>query len=409
MANGYFGGGDGTELSPFIIEDAFDLNTIRQHAMSESYFTVVNDINMDIPPFNGIGGWEPIPRFNGMIYGNGHKITNLKCEPIPGGRQDVGFILYNDPRTSSYVRNLHFEDINFTSGESADDIFTFFGFLFHSTSPAVFQTQSFSITGVVNNKIAPGRNVNGFIFRDIHTGSSNIPSANNSTLYINIVNIGNERLSLFGQRASAPAYIRYINIIFKGTGKFAVRPIHHLVVSHSTFIILSTPQLDISNIHDSIIKAQESECLYPGQGVIPESWELLESNGKIFWDFPGTTHVVPRDIKRHKFLLGTNNEAYTYSEDAGLTKVANYPITGGMILESGFDYLDSIPPEVWQQIRNTYGNVEIYKHLTAIPSKTPETKQVQLSYIQDLDDKVIMEVPIDFNLHNNDISKITIE
>ena len=65
MSLGNFGGGDGSAKSPFLIEDAWDLNAMRKYL--SSHFILMNDINMNTNPFNEHEGWEPINDFVGVI------------------------------------------------------------------------------------------------------------------------------------------------------------------------------------------------------------------------------------------------------------------------------------------------------------------------------------------------------
>ena len=85
-ANGFFGGGNGAPGTPFIIEDAADLNVVRNN-LSASY-KLANDIDLTVylssgnPGYNSGEGWEPIGKdyfnqFIGNFNGAGHKITGL--------------------------------------------------------------------------------------------------------------------------------------------------------------------------------------------------------------------------------------------------------------------------------------------------------------------------------------------
>lgn len=87
MAGGNFGGGTGTVLSPFLIEDAVDLNAIRNQPTGK-YFKLVNDIDLSLEALNAVGlgangaGWAPLTiknqdYFMGSLNFNFHKITNL--------------------------------------------------------------------------------------------------------------------------------------------------------------------------------------------------------------------------------------------------------------------------------------------------------------------------------------------
>ena len=75
MANGKFGGGNGTSTNPYLIEDADDLNAIR--FKSNMCFKMVNDINLADGKYNIGQGWNPINEFSGSFDGNWHKIVNL--------------------------------------------------------------------------------------------------------------------------------------------------------------------------------------------------------------------------------------------------------------------------------------------------------------------------------------------
>ncbi|MFC0903931.1 hypothetical protein ACFHWD_04395 [Clostridium sp. MT-14] len=80
MSNGNFAGGDGTASNPYLIEDADDLNAVRNN-LSASY-KLIKDVDLNISPYNEGEGWTPIGdttnnRFTGVFDGNGHIIKNL--------------------------------------------------------------------------------------------------------------------------------------------------------------------------------------------------------------------------------------------------------------------------------------------------------------------------------------------
>ena len=74
MANGLFGGGTGTSENPYLVEDAQDLNAIRNNL--NAYYKQVADI--DLVDWEN---WEPIGsnsnQLTGGYNGNGHIINNL--------------------------------------------------------------------------------------------------------------------------------------------------------------------------------------------------------------------------------------------------------------------------------------------------------------------------------------------
>lgn len=69
------GAGSGTSDDPYIILNADQFYSIRNFQNSDTYFSIINDI--DLSDYAYGSGWEPIPSFRGNIEGNGHKITGL--------------------------------------------------------------------------------------------------------------------------------------------------------------------------------------------------------------------------------------------------------------------------------------------------------------------------------------------
>ena len=86
MAGGSFGGGTGAELDPYLIEDAADLDAVRNNL--SAHYKQIADIDLE-----SWGNWEPIGNyyttiegdlyeeheFNGIYNGNGYKIKKLKA------------------------------------------------------------------------------------------------------------------------------------------------------------------------------------------------------------------------------------------------------------------------------------------------------------------------------------------
>jgi trimeric autotransporter adhesin len=80
---GWFGGGAGTTEDPYRISTPQHLHGMR--LAPDACFVQVQDIDMDVPPFNSGSGWDPIgytsptdyDEFTGYFYGNGYEIANL--------------------------------------------------------------------------------------------------------------------------------------------------------------------------------------------------------------------------------------------------------------------------------------------------------------------------------------------
>lgn len=83
MANGLFGGGSGSQVDPYIIEDLKDLNAIRNSVTS--YYRLKNDIDASAAALSAVNlnsdgaGWNPIDIVSagGGLDFNFYKIKNL--------------------------------------------------------------------------------------------------------------------------------------------------------------------------------------------------------------------------------------------------------------------------------------------------------------------------------------------
>lgn len=105
MANGKFGGGDGTSTNPYLIEDADDLNAIR--FKSNMCFKMVNDINLADGKYNMGQGWNPINEFSGSFDGNWHKIVNLYIN-----RPTQDYVAFFGNVINANIQRVFFVDAN---------------------------------------------------------------------------------------------------------------------------------------------------------------------------------------------------------------------------------------------------------------------------------------------------------
>ncbi|QPW61977.1 hypothetical protein [Clostridium botulinum] len=116
MANGKFAGGDGSKENPFLIEDAFDLDKVRDN-LNASY-KLIRDIDLNIKPFNEGEGWKPIGgvnnSFQGDFDGDGHIIKNLY---ISVKNEDyIALFGYCSLRQSNFIKNLKIKDADIIGG-----------------------------------------------------------------------------------------------------------------------------------------------------------------------------------------------------------------------------------------------------------------------------------------------------
>ncbi|MCP9290805.1 BspA family leucine-rich repeat surface protein [Gracilimonas sediminicola] len=112
-----FEGGSGTEADPYLISTADQLNVMRDVYSEQPYnldghFKLINDINLDVAPYNEGEGWIPITRgesvwFLGSLDGDNHTITGLYINST-AQQEYVGLIGAH----SGTVRNLKLEEVN---------------------------------------------------------------------------------------------------------------------------------------------------------------------------------------------------------------------------------------------------------------------------------------------------------
>lgn len=84
MANGNFGGGDGTKLNPYLVEDAQDLWAVRNNL--SAHYKQTADIDLNV--YSTGEGWIPIGQataeFTGVYDGDNYEIRNLWSNSLAG-------------------------------------------------------------------------------------------------------------------------------------------------------------------------------------------------------------------------------------------------------------------------------------------------------------------------------------
>ncbi|WP_165452121.1 S-layer homology domain-containing protein [Paenibacillus thalictri] len=101
-----FAGGDGSMYDPYLIENAAQLNEVRNNLNSGTYFKLMVDIDLDVasPPFDQGAGWVPIGNaaapFKGSFNGNGHTVKNLKIT-VNSGPENLGLFGVTENATVS--------------------------------------------------------------------------------------------------------------------------------------------------------------------------------------------------------------------------------------------------------------------------------------------------------------------
>ncbi|MBS4013774.1 MAG: fibrobacter succinogenes major paralogous domain-containing protein [Bacteroidetes bacterium] len=181
-----FGGGDGSELNPFIIKTARHINNIRNYLdveHADKYFSQTADINLGVAPWNEGEGWLPIGEydfpatpFTGNYNGNGFAIDGLFINRDYYNQGLFGYaigasisnvILNNVSITAdSYIGSLLAEGEGVTISNcvangainGSGSFGGLVGYIYDSVEPSSFTDCSF--TGSI---IASDSNVGGFI------------------------------------------------------------------------------------------------------------------------------------------------------------------------------------------------------------------------------------------------------
>lgn len=114
--------GGGTELYPYQIAEAYQLDAIRNYMGTHTYFILTADIDLDVSPYNVGEGWEPITHdilpFMGSLDGNGHTISGLMIN-----RPDELFVgFFEETYTGAEIKNLKLTDVDINAGYTAGSL-----------------------------------------------------------------------------------------------------------------------------------------------------------------------------------------------------------------------------------------------------------------------------------------------
>ena len=140
MANGLFGGGDGTETSPYIVQDAQDLWAVRNDL--SAHYVQANNIDLNI--FVEGNGWEPIGQsgapFTGLYNGNNFDIKICGAEIS----QAWGFVRI---RNGGFLHNITLSNVILAKANL--DIGALAGYITNTAENAVVNCHA---TGIINEQ-----------------------------------------------------------------------------------------------------------------------------------------------------------------------------------------------------------------------------------------------------------------
>ncbi len=112
-----FAGGDGSASDPWQIATPTHLNEVRNYlgtAHIDKHFILINDIDLNVPPYNVDPGWEPMGtasnQFAGNFDGNSYRIENLFIN-----RPDNWYIgLFGYVHSDAHITNLIITGVDVT-------------------------------------------------------------------------------------------------------------------------------------------------------------------------------------------------------------------------------------------------------------------------------------------------------
>ncbi len=114
-------GGTGTSIDPYQIDTPTELAAISNclgAGNASKYFKVMQDIDLNVAPYNTGSGWSPIgssgSSFYGKFNGNGQTISNLFIDRT--STADVG--LFGNVSSGGLIHNIKLSNINISGGGS---------------------------------------------------------------------------------------------------------------------------------------------------------------------------------------------------------------------------------------------------------------------------------------------------
>ena len=153
MANGNFGGGDGTELNPYLVEDAEDLWAVRNNL--SAHYKQIADIDLNV--YSAGEGWIPIGQetaeFTGVYDGNGYDIINLWSNSLVnhGG-------LFGRANGAKF-KNINLRNVIIVSVAN-DDVGGLVGRAVNMTEDSIYNCH---VSGVINESNSTGARIGGVV------------------------------------------------------------------------------------------------------------------------------------------------------------------------------------------------------------------------------------------------------
>lgn len=353
MANGRFAGGNGTEASPFLIEDAEDLNAIRYHLTSS--FRLISNINLNIAPYNEGLGWNPINEFAGTLDGDGYIISNLYINRP--NNDNIGFF-GNITNKLFTIKNIVLDNVNISGRNNV-------GVLIGYNQLDTYQGFTINIFNIYISGVLNGNNAVAVLI-GYHNSVCNF-SSNNNHFYLIINNIinkifqyGNSNINLltgdYGAHYNsrwgeqyAYAHRTFSNILLINTIQCSVNNINNLdatCLSVTNTYMLRVPSSYTAPYFTQLSKEQIYTKDYSKFKALIEA---KTTSGYNMFEF-NENQEPTYNHERHKYVLVEyDNKNHTYKDNkwVELDTLDLVSLSNNAIKNIG-----EIPEKAWNQIKD---------------------------------------------------------
>lgn len=336
MANGKFAGGDGSQNNPYLIEDAFDLDAVRNGL--DKRYKLIKDIDLNISPFNQGEGWVSINCFTAVFDGDGHKIKNLLINRMEKPTQGLFINLIG------LIKNLTLDNCNIKADVSSS-------ILVGGSSYGIIENCS-----VINSKISSKCDATwcgniGLLCSICHTGDSKIGQIKNCRVQGEIEILSESTISYVGGitgQVSANCTVRncYSCVSIKGevNSYSAIGGYNNTSIIQKVFYDSDVYKNSLS---DKIIGLAKTE-FEASQTFIGASWdkEVLNDGTKI-WTIKNGKYPMLWFEKNIKYLMQDKSSVlYTFNGN-DIIKSPSQTLNEDNFKINGCDNITVIPEEKW--------------------------------------------------------------
>lgn len=429
MAGGVFGGGDGSQKSPFLIEDGADLYQMRNHPTS--YFKLISNINLGEPPYNEKRGWEPINSFRGRLDGNYKKIFNLTI--ARQDEDDIGLFSVIDANacgTSTPCYNICFEETNIIGGNNVGALC---GRFIHNNDTWIGKI-NFSIIQncYVDGNIEGKNNVGGFIGKIDSSASATqnrqLPIARDSISNCSLA-LSNADSTFIGQfvgiisdkwnNSCQYTHPNFYNTLATGSispnSKTPTKPGNYFYDLYNqgvyTNSYMDNALWGFTNFGDTTLKCMDTSEL---KSIANQAdFATILNDDKISHKFSlyDGRYVQLAYQSPDYFFIKADDNFYTY--DFTTSKwILKYNLTPSrqQAIINGMRALQDVPQTAWDYFK-TFQNVSIIDILDKKDSTLQTTQETELdidaTHTSDDNKKMIVKQKFYFNTRIGNLSKLT--